>query len=91
MSVSYTHLDVYKRQTSVATPAMAGVMALINQKTGSIQGNPNAEFYKLAAKQTYSNCSAESVTNSSSCYFNDIDAGSFTPSYSCLLYTSRCV
>ena len=43
--------------TSVATPAMAGVMALINQKTGSIQGNPNAELYKLASKQTYSNCS----------------------------------
>jgi hypothetical protein len=64
--------------TSVATPAMAGVMALINQKTGSIQGNPNAEFYKLAAKQTYSNCSAESVTNSSSCYFNDIDAGNIS-------------
>jgi hypothetical protein len=57
---------------------MAGVMALINQKTGSIQGNPNAEFYKLAAKQTYSNCSAETVTNSSSCYFNDIDAGNIS-------------
>ena len=59
--------------TSVATPAMAGVMALINQKTGSAQGNPNAELYKLAAQQTYSNCSAETVTTSNSCYFNDID------------------
>ncbi len=61
--------------TSVATPAMAGVMALINQKTGSIQGNPNAELYKLAAKQTYSNCSAETATTSNGCYFNDIDQG----------------
>jgi hypothetical protein len=61
--------------TSVATPAMAGVMALINQKTGSYQGNPNTELYKLAAKQTYSSCSAESVTNSGGCYFNDIDSG----------------
>jgi hypothetical protein len=61
--------------TSVSSPAMAGVMALINQKTGSYQGNPNTEFYKLAAKQTYSSCSAEKVTNSSSCYFNDIDTG----------------
>jgi uncharacterized protein YceK len=61
--------------TSVATPAMAGVMALINQKTGASQGNPNAELYKLAAKQTYSNCSAETVTTSSNCYFNDVDTG----------------
>ena len=68
--------------TSVATPAMAGVMALINQKLGSSQGFANKELYALAAKQNYSSCSAETVTNSSSCYFNDIDAGSFTPSYS---------
>jgi hypothetical protein len=61
--------------TSVSSPAMAGVMALINQKAGSAQGNPNAELYKLAAKQTYSACTAESVTTNSSCYFNDIDTG----------------
>jgi subtilase family serine protease len=61
--------------TSVATPAMAGVMALINQKAGTTQGNPNAELYTLAAAQTYGNCSAESVTTSSTCYFNDIDTG----------------
>ncbi len=62
--------------TSVASPAMAGIMALINQKAGSAQGNPNAALYALAAKQTYSSCSAESVTaGSSSCYFNDIDTG----------------
>jgi hypothetical protein len=59
----------------VATPAMAGVMALIDQKTGAAQGSPNAELYALAAKQNYSGCSAESVTTSSSCYFNDIDQG----------------
>jgi hypothetical protein len=61
--------------TSVATPAMAGIMALINQKTGSSQGPPNTELYKLAAKQTYSSCSAETVKTSASCYFNDIDTG----------------
>ena len=33
--------------TSAASPAMAGVMALINQKAGSPQGNPNAELYTL--------------------------------------------
>ena len=62
--------------TSAATPAMAGVMALINQKAGAAQGLPNAELYKLAAKQSYSSCSAESVTaGSAGCYFNDIDTG----------------
>ena len=61
--------------TSVATPAMAGIMALINQKSGSSQGSPNVELYKLAAKQTYSSCSAETVKTSASCYFNDIDTG----------------
>jgi hypothetical protein len=75
--------------TSVATPAMAGVMALINQKAESIQGNPNAEFYKLAAKQTYSNCSAESVTNSSSCYFNDIDAGNISNFFDGYFFTNN--
>ena len=62
--------------TSVSSPAMAGVMALINQKTGAAQGNPNAELYLLASKQTYSGCSAETVTSgSTSCVFNDIDTG----------------
>jgi hypothetical protein len=59
--------------TSASTPAMAGVMALINHKAGATQGNPNRELYSLAAAQTYSSCSTESV--SSSCYFNDIDTG----------------
>lgn len=62
--------------TSVASPAMAGVMALINQKSGYAQGNPNSQLYQLAAKQNYSSCSSESVLASSSCYFNDIDTQS---------------
>src|SRR5581483_1552896 len=62
--------------TSVSTPAMAGVMALINQKIGVAQGSPNKELYVLGSKQTYSACSAETVKNTSaSCYFNDVDQG----------------
>jgi hypothetical protein len=34
--------------TSVATPAMAGVMALVVQQTGESQGNPNPVHYTLA-------------------------------------------
>jgi len=60
--------------TSVATPEMAGVMALINQKAGAAQGNPNAELYALATKQTYSECSAEGPPGAG-CYFNSIDQG----------------
>ena len=61
--------------TSVATPQMAGVMALINQKASSPQGNPNAALYTLASRQNYSNCKAEGGTTSNGCYFNDIDTG----------------
>ena len=64
--------------TSVATPQMAGVMALINQKTGAAQGLASPGLYSLAARQTYSQCSAESVTTSTSCYFNDIDQGTIS-------------
>jgi subtilase family serine protease len=65
--------------TSVATPAMAAVMALINQKTGESQGLAGPELYKLASTQTYSACSAETIAANSTapnkCYFNDIDTG----------------
>jgi subtilase family serine protease len=60
--------------TSAASPAMAGVMALINQKAGVPQGNPNSELYTLAGKQTYSTCKTEGPP-SNGCYFNDVDTG----------------
>lgn len=63
--------------TSFASPAMAGVMALINQKSGAAQGFPNAQFYQLADKQDYADCSAEGPP-SSSCYFHSIDEGTNT-------------
>jgi len=59
--------------TSASSPAMAGVMALINQKAGAPQGNPNVQLYKLAGEQNYGGCSSETVKTSSNCYFNDID------------------
>lgn len=61
--------------TSVAAPAMAGIMALINQKAGTPQGSPNAELYALAALQNYANCKSESGTIASGCYFRDVDTG----------------
>jgi subtilase family serine protease len=35
--------------TSFASPILAGIQALVNQKMGSSQGNPNPVYYKLAA------------------------------------------
>jgi hypothetical protein len=62
--------------TSASSPAMAGIMALVVQKAGGAwQGLANPALYKLAAKQTYSSCSTNAVTNSGSCYFNDIVSG----------------
>jgi subtilase family serine protease len=63
--------------TSVATPEMAGVMALIDQKEGAAQGLPNPQLYKIAGQQNYSNCSAEGPP-SASCSFNSVDQGTNT-------------
>ncbi|MGD0801205.1 MAG: choice-of-anchor D domain-containing protein [Terracidiphilus sp.] len=86
-------LDMAVGGTSVSSPVMAGVMALINQKAGSSQGNPNTVLYGLAAKQTYANCSAETGTVSSACYFNDIDTSTiaspcFVGSVNCTAQTA---
>jgi hypothetical protein len=35
--------------TSLSAPAFAGVLALVNQKTNSIQGNPNFHLYPLSS------------------------------------------
>jgi subtilase family serine protease len=36
--------------TSVSSPSFAGIMAIINQYTGTHNGNPNLRFYPLAAQ-----------------------------------------
>jgi subtilase family serine protease len=40
--------------TSFSAPIMAGVQALVNQKMGGAQGNPNPVYYKLAASSVAS-------------------------------------
>jgi subtilase family serine protease len=66
--------------TSFASPILAGVQALINQKTGARQGNPNPMLYSLAANQF--NGSGSTSCNSSlgngtagSCVFYDVTLG----------------
>jgi len=61
--------------TSASSPAFAGIMALVNQKTGERQGNANYVFYRLAAQQDPSNCNSANGSGSA-CIFNDVTIGS---------------
>ena len=60
--------------TSASAPAFAGIMALVNQATGSRQGNANYILYKLAAQGGASCTSAASPA--STCVFYDVPSGS---------------
>lgn len=63
---------------SAATPAFAGIQALINQKTGSRQGQTNYIYYSLAAEQQKNGINCISTTPGgpdSSCIFHDITVG----------------
>src|ERR1017187_644502 len=66
--------------TSFSSPIMAGIQALVNQKTGARQGNPNFVYYSLAA--TEYGASGDAACNStlgntigSSCIFYDVRQG----------------
>ena len=60
--------------TSVSSPAFAGIMALVNQQTGSRQGNANFVLYKLAAMQTATGCNS-TTGPAATCVFNDVTKG----------------
>jgi subtilase family serine protease len=66
--------------TSFSSPIMAAIQALVNQKAGGRQGNPNPTYYSLAA--TEYGASGDSSCNStlgnaagSSCIFYDVTQG----------------
>ncbi len=63
--------------TSASAPSFAGIMALVNQKTGSRQGQANYVLYRLAAAENLSKCNASSTTTlpAATCIFNDVTAG----------------
>ena len=70
--------DLAAGGTSFAAPALAGIMALVEQKTNSIQGNVNYDLYKLAGAQftAGTSCDSSTVSNNSSCVFYDIASDS---------------
>jgi Pro-kumamolisin, activation domain/Bacterial Ig-like domain (group 3) len=59
--------------TSASSPSFAGIMAMVNQKAGSRQGNANYTLYRLAA-QSGASCTS-SGTPASTCIFYDITTG----------------
>jgi regulation of enolase protein 1 (concanavalin A-like superfamily) len=66
--------------TSFASPIMAGIQALVNQKAGEAQGNPNPAYYQLAASEYGSSgntsCNSSNGNSvSSSCVFYDVTLG----------------
>jgi subtilase family serine protease len=84
--------------TSFASPILAGVQALVNQKQGAKQGNPNAVYYKLAATEYgsggSSTCnSSNGNTVGSSCIFYDVTLGDMdvncTGTHSCYLPSGK--
>ena len=76
--------------TSVSSPAFAGILSLINQKTGSRQGNANYVLYNLASQQNKAGtaCSAITGTPAAGCVFNDVATD--TISMPCLKGTPNC-
>ena len=58
--------------TSFAAPIMAGIQALVNQKTEERQGNPDAIYYRLAASDQGPNACWPTP---SQCVFHDIQSG----------------
>jgi hypothetical protein len=92
-SCNYTNPDeiIYQEVggTSVSSPAMAGIMALILQKMGEPQGLANPVFYELAQLESLSSCNSNTVQNGSSCVFYDTTSG--TNSQVCVTGSPNCV
>jgi subtilase family serine protease len=66
--------------TSFASPILAGIQALVNQKQGARQGNPNPVYYTLAAAEygasgSTSCNSSNGNTVGSTCIFYDVTQG----------------
>ena len=66
--------------TSFASPIMAAIQALVDQKTGSRQGNPDPVYYELGSTEYGStgNSSCDSSKGNAiaaTCIFNDVTLG----------------
>jgi Pro-kumamolisin, activation domain/Bacterial Ig-like domain (group 3) len=73
--------------TSASSPAFAAILALVNQATGSRQGNANPILYNLAG-QTGNTCTS-AASPASTCVFYDIPSGA-TIAMPCVPGTPNC-
>ncbi len=78
--------------TSLSAPIMAGIQALVNQKTGNRWGNPNPVYYGLAAAEYGASgnnaCDASNSSPGDSCTFHDVTLGD--TNVSCSPGTNNC-
>lgn len=75
--------------TSVSSPAMAGIMALVQQKQQKAQGLANPVFYALAAKDSLTSCNSSTVRNGNTCNFYDVTSS--TNAMVCTSGSRNCV
>ncbi len=75
--------------TSAGAPAFAGIMALINQKTGQRQGNANFVLYQLYKSNPTKIC-ASAANPAPTCIFYDLTTGSGNISVACQGGTPNC-
>jgi hypothetical protein len=61
--------------TSASTPAMAGILALVEQKNGVYQGQINYVLYKLAQSNSCDSSKQTNPTSQNSCIFYDVTTG----------------
>lgn len=63
--------------TSFVSPILAGVQALLNQKTGFRQGNPDYAYYALATLEYgfKGNAACDSSKGTNACIFHDVTFG----------------
>lgn len=66
--------------TSFAAPVLAGVQALVDQKTGHRQGNPDYVYYAVATLEygRRGNRACNASTGAGSCTFHDVTFGNNT-------------
>ena len=74
--------------TSASTPAMAGIMALVEQKAGTYLGQVNYTLYQLAKTNSCNSSTQTNPTAQTSCIFHDITSGN--NSVPCAGGTSGC-
>ncbi len=75
--------------TSASSPAMAGIMALVQQKTGEAHGLINPVLYQFAAAENLTACNSNTVANGNSCIFYDTTSG--TNAQVCVTGDPNCV